>query len=84
MLCTMSPDVCKKTLGEVQFTVLAEFCQLRNLGEHVDVEACDDACLGIWHNYWAHLPIGIQTSAVLCFTSTTGTSCRWNWRIWKS
>ena len=61
----MSPDVCTSTLGGVEFTVLAELCRLRNLGEHVDVEACDDACLGIRHNYWAHMPTGMQTSAAL-------------------
>ena len=80
----MSPDVCKNTLGGVQLTFMTEFCRLHNLGEHIDGEARDGACLGSRYDYWAHVPIGMQTTAALCGTSTTGTSGRWTWRLLKS
>ena len=72
----MSPDVYTNILGGAQFTVMAEFFQLNNLGEHIDGEAHDGACLSSRYDYWAHVLIGMQTTAALCGTSTTGTSCR--------
>ena len=80
----MSPNECKNTLGGVQFTVLAEIFRLRNAGEHVDCGARDDSCLFSRHNYWSHMPTGIQTTAALCGTSSTEISCRRNWRLLKS
>ena len=78
MMCRMSPDVCTNILGVFQFTAVDELCRLCNSGEHVDGGAYDDACLGSRHDYWAHVPTGMQTAAALCGTSTTGTSCCWN------
>ena len=84
MLCIMSPDICTNTLGGVQSTVVAEFFRIHNSCKHTDGEDHDGAYLGSRHDSWAHLPIGMQTTAALCGTSTTGTSCRWTWRLLKS
>ena len=84
MLCIMSPDICTNTLRTVQFTVMDEFCRLHNFGGHVGDEARDGACLGIQHDSLDHVHIGMHTASALCSTSTTGTSCRWTWRILKS
>ena len=84
MLCRMSPDVCTNKLEGVQFTVLAEFCGLHNLGKHVDGEARDDDFLGSQHYSWSHVPTGIQTAAARCGTSTSRTSFFWTWMLLKS
>ena len=39
---------------------MSEFCRLHNLGEHVDGESCDGACLGSRNDYLAHVPIGMK------------------------
>ena len=79
----MSPDVCTNTLGGVHLTVMSGFCGLHHSGKHVDGDARNGACLGSRHDSFAHVTIGVKTTAALCGTSTIGTSCRWTWRLLK-
>ena len=62
---------------------MAKFCGLHNFVVHVGDAARDGACLVSRHDFWVHVPIGMQKFDAFCGISTNGTPCRWTWRLLK-